>query len=72
MYEKIINKPLTFNDDFFNTDAKSMLKGLLTRESSKRLGARGADEIKKHPFFVKVNIVTYAFVQHQDLPYLAP
>jgi hypothetical protein len=53
MYEKIVKNPLTFSD-VFTSEAKSILKGLLTRDPSIRLGTRGADEIKKHPFFAKV------------------
>lgn len=52
MYEKIVKNPLTFSD-VFTSEAKSILKGLLTRDPSIRLGTKGADEIKKHPFFAK-------------------
>ena len=30
-----------------------MMTGLLQRDPSKRLGANGGEEIKKHPFFAK-------------------
>jgi len=52
MYEKIVKNPLTFSD-VFTSEAKSILKGLLTRDPSIRLGTKGADEIKKHAFFAK-------------------
>jgi len=35
--------------------AKDLLRSLLTRDPEKRLGANGADEIKKDPFFADVN-----------------
>jgi serum/glucocorticoid-regulated kinase 2 len=54
MYEKIIKNPLLFTENIFGPEAKSILKGLLTREPSNRLGTKGADEIKRHPFFAKV------------------
>ncbi|OBZ78439.1 Serine/threonine-protein kinase gad8 [Grifola frondosa] len=34
-------------------DAKSVIVGLLQRDPSKRLGANGAEDIKRHPFFSK-------------------
>lgn len=52
MYHKILNDPLQFSD-FVGPDARSLLTGLLTRDSSQRLGLNGAEEIKKHPFFHK-------------------
>jgi serum/glucocorticoid-regulated kinase 2 len=50
MYLKILNKPLVFGEEI-GSQARSILTGLLTRDPSKRLGVRGAEEIKKHPFF---------------------
>ena len=50
MYEKILNDPLRFGDEF-SPEACSILTSLLTRDPSRRLGVRGADEIKRHPFF---------------------
>lgn len=38
-----------------STKAKDILRGLLTRNPEKRLGANGADEIKRDPFFADVN-----------------
>ncbi|KAH6912912.1 AGC/Akt protein kinase [Coprinopsis sp. MPI-PUGE-AT-0042] len=50
MYEKILNKPLEFGEEF-SDEAVSILTGLLNRDPSQRLGVRGADDIKRHPFF---------------------
>jgi len=52
MYEKILNDPLVFGDEF-NSEARSILTALLNRDPTRRLGVKGADEIKKHPFFHK-------------------
>ncbi|KAG8942505.1 hypothetical protein FRC00_011795 [Tulasnella sp. 408] len=52
MYRKILQDPLRFGDDV-GPDARSLLTAVLTRDPSQRLGANGADEIKKHPFFSK-------------------
>ncbi len=50
MYGKILHDPLLFGDDV-GAEAKSILTGLINRDPSLRLGANGADEIKRHPFF---------------------
>ncbi|KAH8923080.1 Pkinase-domain-containing protein [Atractiella rhizophila] len=50
MYKKILQNPLIFPDDM-GAEARSVLTGLLTREPSQRLGNRGAEDIKNHPFF---------------------
>jgi serum/glucocorticoid-regulated kinase 2 len=47
---KILDDPLLFGPEI-GTEARSILTGLLTRDPVRRLGANGADEIKKHPFF---------------------
>ena len=52
MYKKILNDPLVFGPEF-GSEARSILTCLLTRDPYKRLGVRGAEEIKKHPFFEK-------------------
>jgi serum/glucocorticoid-regulated kinase 2 len=50
MYKKILNDPLVFGPEI-GSEARGILTRLLTRDPSKRLGVRGAEEIKKHPFF---------------------
>lgn len=50
MYRKILNDPLRFGPEF-ESEARSILTSLLTRDPSQRLGVNGAEEIKKHPFF---------------------
>lgn len=52
MYQRILSDPLVFPPDM-SSEAKSVMTGLLQRDPSRRLGAGGADEIKKHPFFAK-------------------
>lgn len=51
MYQKILTDPLTFGSDI-GAEARTILTSLLNRDPSKRLGVNGAEEIKKHPFFV--------------------
>ncbi len=54
MYEKILRDPLLFPDEVFPS-ARSILTGLLTRDPAQRLGVNGADVIKRHPFFEKID-----------------
>lgn len=50
MYRKILQDELRFPEEI-HEEARSLLTGLLTRDPNKRLGANGAEEIKRHPFF---------------------
>ncbi|KAI0071308.1 Pkinase-domain-containing protein [Panus rudis PR-1116 ss-1] len=52
MYQRILSDPLLFPEDM-SRDAKSVMTGLLQRNPDRRLGAGGAEEIKRHPFFSK-------------------
>ena len=52
MYQRILSDPLHFPPDMSH-DAKSVMVGLLQRDPARRLGAGGAEEIKRHPFFAK-------------------
>jgi serum/glucocorticoid-regulated kinase 2 len=52
MYRRILQDPLRFGDEI-GPDARSLLTGLLTRDPSQRLGVNGAEDIKRHPFFLK-------------------
>lgn len=50
MYRKILEDPLLFGPEI-GTEARGILTSLLTRDPTRRLGANGAAEIRKHPFF---------------------
>jgi len=50
MYRRILQDPLRFPEEI-GSEARSILSGLLTRDSSQRLGMRGAENIKSHFFF---------------------
>lgn len=50
MYQKILSGELRF-PNFISEEAKSLLEGLLTRDPALRLGSKGGDEVKSHPWF---------------------
>jgi len=56
MYDLILKAPLEFPSEI-PSDAKSLCKGLLERNISKRLGCSEDDyeEIKAHPFFESID-----------------
>lgn len=69
MYQKIQNQPLR-QPSFLKEDAKSFLRGLLTRDVSQRLGTQGVEEVKDHPFF---NDLDWMRVYNKDyVPELVP
>ena len=41
--------------NYFSESVKDLLSKLLVRDPNQRLGAKGAEEIKAHPFFQNIN-----------------
>lgn len=54
MYDLILKAPLSFNDSI-SADAQDLLRGLLERDESKRLGSASFDDIKNHSFFKNID-----------------
>ncbi|KAJ3211351.1 hypothetical protein HDU67_004585 [Dinochytrium kinnereticum] len=54
MYKKILKDEITFPEEV-GPAAKDLLKKLLNRDPSQRLGSKNAEEIKNHPFFSEIN-----------------
>lgn len=52
MYQRILSDPLQFPVDMFE-EARGVISALLQRDPSRRLGANGGEEIKRHPFFAR-------------------
>ena len=50
MYRKILSDPLRFPEEV-GSEARSLITVLLVRDPARRLGVRGAQDIKNHPFF---------------------
>lgn len=56
MYRKILSEPLHFpGPEIVPPAAKDLLTQLLDRRPEHRLGAKGASEIKAHPFFNSID-----------------
>ena len=59
MYRRIVSDPLRFPDPadgiVISREARDILTRLLERNPTKRFGANGAQEIRKHPFFASVD-----------------
>eukprot|EP00474_Spongospora_subterranea_P004061 CRZ04519.1 hypothetical protein [Spongospora subterranea] len=53
LQKKIMNQKLSFPKHITNT-AKSILKKLLCRDPSARLGSSGDEQVKTHPFFASI------------------
>jgi len=54
MYKKILGAELRF-PSHMEPEARSICRGMLTRDPIERLGYRGAQEVKSHPFFASIN-----------------
>ncbi|KAI1709244.1 protein kinase domain-containing protein [Ditylenchus destructor] len=51
LIDNVVNQPIVM-PDAMPPNMKSLLLGLITRDPTKRLGAKkGAEEVKNHPFF---------------------
>jgi serine/threonine protein kinase len=50
MYRRILRSSPPMPNSF-SADARDFVLRLLVKDPAKRLGAKGADDIKKHPFF---------------------
>ena len=55
MLRDIVEKPIGMKP-YFSETATSLLKSLLERDTTKRIGysERDADELKEHPFFADI------------------
>jgi len=54
LYRDILKKQVTM-PNYFSESVKDLLSKLLVRDPNQRLGAKGAEEIKAHPFFQNIN-----------------
>lgn len=53
-------------------EARELIKGLLNMKFSERLGAKGVEEIKRHPFFEGVNWTQIKHLKPPIPPNLKP
>ena len=71
-YENILNAELKF-PPFFHPDAQDLLKKLITRDLSERLGnlQNGSEDVKNHPWFNEV-IWEKLLARYIETPYESP
>ncbi|KAE9555456.1 hypothetical protein FO519_001311 [Halicephalobus sp. NKZ332] len=62
--KRILSKKVPFPKNI-DEQAKSFISGLLEKDAVQRLGSKGVEEIKKHPFFKGIN---WEFVEQKKLP----
>jgi len=55
LHKKILTERIRL-PQYLTSGAHSMIKGLLERNTSKRLGNKGASEVKLHPFFSRPSL----------------
>jgi 3-phosphoinositide dependent protein kinase-1 len=58
VFRRIVRSNYTFPDEFPDTNAKDLIKGLLQLDITQRLGTKamgGFETIKNHPFFETIN-----------------
>ncbi|EAS04177.2 Serine/Threonine kinase domain protein (macronuclear) [Tetrahymena thermophila SB210] len=73
VFENIVNRRIEFpptgdpneDENCISEEAQDLMEKLLTLDHKQRLGARGADEIKKHPFFKGID---FAKIRSQPAP----
>ncbi|OQS02455.1 kinase [Thraustotheca clavata] len=54
-FHNILHERLDVSSKYFSDDARSLLRGLLTRDPDMRLGCRGGKEIMSHSFFAEIS-----------------
>jgi serine/threonine-protein kinase RIM15 len=75
LFENILSGHIDWHDEWveFSQEARDFMKALMTLDPNERLGAGGADEVKRHPFFAgidweKVTTTEAAFIPQVDDP----
>eukprot|EP00898_Chlorokybus_atmophyticus_P004185 jgi/Chlat1/4768/Chrsp308S00818 len=61
IFNNIMNRTIEWPaEEYMSPEARDLIDKLLTVDPSKRLGSKGADEVKAHPFFADINWTTLA------------
>jgi serine/threonine protein kinase len=69
LFERIKEDPLVF-PRYISPKAQSLIEALLNRNPKERLGSRGAQEVRAHPFFVSIDWL--ALMRRQTVPPFNP
>ena len=71
VFEKILSRKIEWpdeEDDEASPEAKDLMNRLMCTDQKQRLGANGAEEVKKHPFFEGLNWETLLEEEPQFVP----
>ena len=68
-FENVLHRPLVFPEEpVISVAAQEIIRALLTRDPTRRLGAiGGAEEVKMHSFFA---VVDFALIRWQTPPFV--
>lgn len=72
VFQRILNRTIKFpeigtEEGMMSQEAYDLINKLLTMDPKKRLGSKGIQEIKKHPFFAEVD---WAHLMETEAPFV--
>eukprot|EP01022_Parablepharisma_sp_SALTPOND_P013026 TRINITY_DN170_c0_g1_i1.p1 TRINITY_DN170_c0_g1~~TRINITY_DN170_c0_g1_i1.p1 ORF type:complete len:979 (-),score=111.65 TRINITY_DN170_c0_g1_i1:2605-5541(-) len=65
--KRCVEMDVGYNDDQISPDAADLVNRLLEKDPEKRLGAKGAEEIKQHQFFQGLN---WSMLREEEAPFV--
>ncbi|WVR05595.1 hypothetical protein IAU60_002614 [Kwoniella sp. DSM 27419] len=70
VFDNVVSRRIDWHDDEIDIspEAKDLMNRLMCSDPQKRLGAHGADEVKKHPFFAEIDWDTIATAEASFVP----
>lgn len=70
VFDNVISRRISWHDDEIemSAEARDLMDRLMCSDANQRLGARGADEVKKHAFFVGIDWDTITTTEASFVP----
>ncbi|WVQ85691.1 hypothetical protein IAT38_007857 [Cryptococcus sp. DSM 104549] len=70
VFDNVVSRRINWHEDEIEIshEARDLMDRLMCFEPSRRLGARGAEEVKKHPFFAEINWDTISTSEASFVP----